>query len=115
MRDAEQIADDLYRNSAGKIFDQIPATLGFNAVEQAVDQLNQTSLHFSNRTARECAHDDFSHAGVKWRVVKDQTVGVVFVQWRALAVFRSELGLLVGAKSLRVFVDAHQIGMSREK
>ena len=82
MRYGQQVANDFYRNCAGKVFDQISTTLRRDAVQQAVNQHHQTWLQIINGTARQRAHDQLAHACVQWRVIEDQAVGVVLVQGR---------------------------------
>ena len=128
MRYVQQVADDLHRNRAGKVFNQVAAALGLHGVQQLVHQTYQPRRHAFDGAAREGAHDDAAHTGVQRRVVEHQRAGVVLEQWRDAGCYRpgclivgrvvvlgSKFHLLVRAEQLRVAVDRHQVGMAGQE
>src|SRR5262249_14206153 len=88
LRDAEHVADELYRNRGGEVLDQVDrAAVGAarqRALDQPVDQRLDARLQRRERARREGRRQELAHAAVIGRVVEHQAGGVVLVQ-RAVA------------------------------
>ena len=113
-RHGQQVADHLDRHGGRQIADQIGRALGFDAVEQAVDQLGHRPFHVEDRARREGAGDDPAHARVQRRIVEHQARRVVLEQ-QSVAVLGRKLALLVGGESPGILVDGDAGGIARQK
>jgi hypothetical protein len=65
---AQQMADHGDRNVVGEIIDEIAAALGFQPVEQAIDQILGIMPQPCHYARREIGADDAPHPGVIRRV-----------------------------------------------
>ena len=114
VRHVQQVADDLDRDGAGEVVDEVDPAFFLRPVQQAVDESDQVRLHAGDRRRRQGAGDEPPDPGVQRRVVEDQARRVMLVE-RRRAVLGPELLLLVGAEALGVLVDRDEVVVARQE
>jgi 4-carboxymuconolactone decarboxylase len=110
-RNVEQVADDLHRDAAGEIVDEIAARP--ELIEQRVDERGHAGLHARDGALIERTHDEPAHAGMQRRIVEHQARRVMLVE-RRVAELGLELDALVRAR-VGAAVQRHHVFVARDE
>ena len=108
LRNAEQVADQLYRDGGRQVIDDVDDAALRRRIEQPVNQRFDARLERLQRPRRKDRGEQPADPRVDRRVVEHEARRVMFVE-RAVGKFRFEIDLLVRAPGRGIVIDRHEV------